>query len=65
MSYIHFGLPILSQTASRALNVSTLKIQEALLTETGERYWLEDLNDVLARWLESCVEKLAEVRVAA
>jgi hypothetical protein len=56
---MHLGLPILSKTAAKAISVSAHKIQRALL-ENGDRYDIRDLNDVLAQWLESCVEELAE-----
>lgn len=60
MSYIHHGLPILTKTAARALSVSTAKIQAALLEKTDRQYDIKDLNDVIAQWLENCIELLTE-----
>jgi hypothetical protein len=53
-------LPIITDTALNALNEAALRIQAELLDRAGERYDLPDLNDVLARWLESSIEALCE-----
>jgi hypothetical protein len=60
MTYIHTGLPILTKTAQRSLSVSAHKILEALIADKGEHYAIEDINDVLAQWLESSIEQLCE-----
>lgn len=60
MSYIHFGLPILSKTAYKAFSVSAHNIQAALLAKNGRQYSIQDINDVLAQWLESSIEQLTE-----
>lgn len=59
MSYIHFGLPILSKTAYKAFSVSAHNIQAALAAN-GSQYNIQDINDVLAQWLESSIEQLTE-----
>jgi len=59
MTYIHTGLPILTKTAAKSISVSAHKIQAALL-DNGDRYDIRDINDILAQWLESCIESLCE-----
>jgi dsDNA-binding SOS-regulon protein len=53
-------LPIITDTALNALSEAALKVQAELFDRTGERYDILDLNDVLARWLESSIEALCE-----
>lgn len=53
-------LPTITDTALNALNASARRIQAELLERTGEWYQVPDLNDVLARWLESAIESLCE-----
>lgn len=59
MTYIHTGLPILTKTAQRSLNVAAHQIQSAL-KERGSHYDIRDINDVVAQWLESSIELLCE-----
>jgi hypothetical protein len=56
-------LPSITDTALNALSQSARQLQAELLDRTGERYDLPDLNDVLARWLESAIEALCELCV--
>lgn len=51
-------LPVITDTALELLNAAALEIQAALLDRTGDRYEVVDLNEVLARWLESSIEEL-------
>lgn len=53
-------LPSITDTALNALSLSATQLQAELLDRMGERYDLPDLNDVLARWLESAIEALCE-----
>ena len=53
-------LPTISDTALNALSRAANQIQSALLDRTGEQYDIRDLNDVLARWLDSSIESLCE-----
>ncbi|MGB7414333.1 MAG: hypothetical protein WA902_09010 [Thermosynechococcaceae cyanobacterium] len=53
-------LPIITDTALNHLNRAANQIQAALLDRTGEQYDVRDLNDALARWLDSSIESLCE-----
>lgn len=53
-------LPTITDMALNALNAAASRIQAELLDRTGEWYEVPDLNDVLARWLESAIESLCE-----
>jgi hypothetical protein len=53
-------LPTITSTTLNALSASAVKVQGQLLEQTGECYEIPDLNDVLARWLESAIESLCE-----
>lgn len=52
-------LPTISDTAINSLNNAASQIQ-AELASRGEQYAIEDLNGVLALWLELSVEQLCE-----
>ncbi|MEO0375425.1 MAG: hypothetical protein AAF329_12530, partial [Cyanobacteria bacterium P01_A01_bin.17] len=52
--------PIITDTALNHLNRASSQIQAALLERTGEQYDVRDLNDALARWLDSSIESLCE-----
>lgn len=53
-------LPTITDTALNALTLAASQIQSALLDYAGEQYEIQDLNEVLAHWLERSIESLCE-----
>lgn len=53
-------VPTITDTALNALTQAAHQIQSALLDYSGQQYNIQDLNEVLAQWLERSIESLGE-----